>query len=216
MYRCLFSSTIKPTTTRCKTLLRFQSTCTTSFSSKPFLGFVGLGQMGGPMAMNLHTAGHEMVIYDVVDSNLDILRSKKGIQVASHPREVAEKCHTIITMLPSTQIVQQVYLNKKEEGFFSALEKGQLLIDSSTIDPMFTKELSLKLHEEKQVFFVDAPVSGGINGAKNATLTFMVGGKKKEFELAKPFLKQMGKNIVHCGDTCKYIYVYIYIYKYVQ
>jgi 3-hydroxyisobutyrate dehydrogenase len=164
------------------------------------IGFIGLGKMGGNMAVNLAKAGNHIVVFDVVDANIQSVTPHGCVDVAASPREVAKQCNTVVTMLPSTPNVEDVYLGKN--GLVHELTKSHLLIDSSTIDPGFTKKLSGQL-AEKGAVMIDAPVSGGVNGAKNATLTFMVGGSNAAFERAKPFLKQMGKNIVHCGDICK-------------
>ncbi|KAF1317492.1 3-hydroxyisobutyrate dehydrogenase, partial [Globisporangium splendens] len=166
-------------------------------TSKQNVGVVGLGQMGNHMANNLRKNGHSVVVCDV-DPRSTKPHADAGSVVAKSPREVAELCDTIITMLPSTTIVEHVYLG--ENGFHEALRNEHVLIDSSTIDPIFTKKLSAEIHKLGAVF-VDAPVSGGAIGAKNGTLTFMVGGKPSEFETVKPVLQAMGRNIVHCGES---------------
>ncbi|KAL4140386.1 hypothetical protein PRNP1_014670 [Phytophthora ramorum] len=179
---------------RCSTLCRTLSTV----RSKDQVGVIGLGQMGGRMADNLRKHGHKLVVCDPAPSNVQKQVEKGGAVAASTPAEVAEQCDTIITMLPSTAIVESVYLG--DEGVHEALRSEHLLLDSSTIDPIFTKKLSTKLHELGATF-VDAPVSGGVAGAQNGTLTFMVGGEPEEFERVKPLLKAMGKNLVYCGGS---------------
>lgn len=169
-------------------------------SSQPqdCVGVVGLGAMGGHMARNLFNAGHKnLVICDVNPSNVESL-ARDGAVVAQTPREVAERCDTILTMLPSTEIVERVYLG--DEGFQAAMRESHLLIDSSTIDPIFTKQLGEEVQKRKATF-VDAPVSGGVGGAEKGTLTFMVGCSEDGFERAQPILAKMGKNIVHCGGN---------------
>lgn len=156
--------------------------------------------MGSHMANNLRKNGHSVVVCDV-DPLATKVHADQGSVVAKTPREVAELCDTIVTMLPSTAIVEHVYLGAN--GFHEALRNEHVLIDSSTIDPIFTKKLSAEIHERGAVF-VDAPVSGGAIGAKNGTLTFMVGSNPSEFETVKPVLQSMGKNIVHCGESCKW------------
>ncbi|CAK4085257.1 unnamed protein product [Aphanomyces euteiches] len=163
------------------------------------IGFIGLGQMGGNMAINLAKAGNNLVVFDVVGANIEAVKPHGKVEVAASPREVAASATTIVTMLPSTPHVEEVYLGSN--GLIHELTKGHFLIDSSTIDPGFTKKLSARLAQDVGASFVDAPVSGGVNGAKNATLTFMVGGSDSAFAKATPILKQMGKNIVHCGDV---------------
>ncbi|TMW60090.1 hypothetical protein Poli38472_000132 [Pythium oligandrum] len=168
-----------------------------SQSTKETVGIIGLGQMGGHMANNLFAGGKKLVVCDVDPANTKAIASK-GATVAKSPREVAEQCDTVITMLPNTGIVEEVYLGK--DGLQSVLRPEHFFIDSSTIDAIFTKSLSEKIHAQG-ARFVDAPVSGGVVGAENATLTFMVGGEKDEFEHVKPLLTHMGKNIVHCGGS---------------
>ncbi|KDO25782.1 3-hydroxyisobutyrate dehydrogenase [Saprolegnia parasitica CBS 223.65] len=160
------------------------------------IGVIGLGQMGGHMARNLAAAGNHLVVFDVVDANVQAAKAHGKVEAAATPRDVAKQCHTIVTMLPSTPHVSDVYLGP--HGLIHELTKDHLLIDSSTIDPTFTKTLSATI-SETGALIIDAPVSGGVNGAKNATLTFMVGGSKPAFDKAQTVLKQMGKNIVHCG-----------------
>ncbi|KAG3108173.1 hypothetical protein PI125_g12054 [Phytophthora idaei] len=170
---------------------------TWSFHAKQRVGFIGLGQMGGRMADNLRKHGHKLVVCDPVSANVQ-RQVDQGAKAAANAREVAEQCDTIITMLPSTATVECVYLG--EDGVHEALRSEHLLLDSSTIDPIFTKKLSKELHD-RGATFVDAPVSGGVAGAQNGTLTFMVGGEPEEFERVKPLLKAMGKNLVHCGGS---------------
>ncbi|KAL3669740.1 hypothetical protein V7S43_005120 [Phytophthora oleae] len=165
-------------------------------SSKNQVGIIGLGQMGGRMADNLRKNGYKLVVCDPMPVNVQKQVDQGGAVAALTPKEVAEQCDTIITMLPSTAIVENVYLG--DDGVHEALRCEHLLLDSSTIDPIFTKKLSKELHD-RGATFVDAPVSGGVSGAQNGTLTFMVGGEAEEFERAKPLLKAMGKNLVHCG-----------------
>lgn len=170
----------------------------TAAATKKHVGIVGLGMMGNHMANNLRQNGHSVVVCDVDPRNTKP-HADKGSIVAKTPREVAELCDTIVTMLPSTAIVESVYLGAN--GVHEALRKDHVLIDSSTIDPIFTKKLSAELHK-RGATFVDAPVSGGVVGAENGTLTFMVGGEVAEFDTVKPVLLGMGKNIVHCGGSC--------------
>ncbi|KAG6961265.1 hypothetical protein JG687_00007775 [Phytophthora cactorum] len=164
---------------------------TWSFNAKQRVGFIGLGQMGGRMADNLRKHGHKLVVCDPVPANVQ-RQVDHGAKAAANAREVAEQCDTLITMLPSTATVECVYLG--EDGVHEALRSEHLLLDSSTIDPIFTKKLSKELHD-RGATFVDAPVSGGVAGAQNGTLTFMVGGEPEEFERVKPLLKAMGKNL---------------------
>jgi len=147
------------------------------------------------MASNLMSKGHNLVVYDIFPEAAAKLEAS-GALVASSPAEVGEKADTIITMLPNSQHVMEVYAG--ENGVFKTIKPGTLCMDSSTIDPGTSKEVAA-LAEAKRSIFLDTPVSGGVIGAKAATLTFMVGGPEKEFAAAKPVLSGMGKNIVYCG-----------------
>lgn len=169
-------------------------------AAKPTVGFIGLGQMGGRMAEHLRSKGYPLVVSDPVAANVKPL-AEKGAVVAITPKEVAAQSDTVITMLPSTATVECVFLGK--DGIHEALRPDHVLIDSSTIDPLAAKALSTELHS-RGATFVDAPVSGGVQGAQNATLTFMVGGTAAEFETVKPLLEAMGRNIVHCGESCTF------------
>ncbi|KAK2717773.1 hypothetical protein QYM36_006534 [Artemia franciscana] len=166
-------------------------------SSRSKVGFIGLGNMGGPMALNLVRKGHPVVVYDVFPESMTQLTDEGAIMV-HHPAEVAEKADRIITMLPTSAHVKEVY--QGEQGVFKSAKTGSLLIDCSTIEP----DVSFNLSEEalkKGCVFLDAPVSGGTVGAKAGTLTFMVGGPENEYESAKPLLQDMGKNVVYCGKA---------------
>ena len=180
-------------------------------------GFIGLGQMGSHMASNLLDAGHEVHVFDLLQENVDRLVSK-GAKPALSPRSMTSDCSTIMTMLPSTPHVLEIYCDDSNGtklgaymvfiatscalGIHSSVSPGTLLIDSSTIEPSASKEITLKAGD-RGALMVDAPVSGGVNGAAAGTLTFMVGGSSQALEAAAPILQAMGKNIVHCGDSCK-------------
>ncbi|KOC68372.1 3-hydroxyisobutyrate dehydrogenase, mitochondrial [Habropoda laboriosa] len=144
--------------------------------------------MGGHMARNLLKKGHKLLVFDVNESAVLNL-TKAGADRAANPAEMAKDVQVVVSMLPSNQHVLDVYNIKN--GLLSSAKRGTLLIDSSTIDPF----VSQTLHEQAEksaVRFVDSPVSGGVNAAKDGTLTFMVGGSKENFELVKPLLKSMG------------------------
>ncbi|GIY72884.1 3-hydroxyisobutyrate dehydrogenase, mitochondrial [Caerostris darwini] len=164
---------------------------------KTSVGFIGLGNMGSHMARNLITKGHSITVHDVHPERVTELVDN-GALFAQHPAEIAQSCDRIITMLPSSPHVQEVYT--AEQGIFTQVKPGTLLIDCSTIDPSVTKELAIRA-QKRGAMFLDAPVSGGVNAAKNATLTFMVGGKESEFEAVKELLLCMGENAVHCGSV---------------
>jgi 3-hydroxyisobutyrate dehydrogenase len=159
------------------------------------IGFIGLGNMGNPMCRNLLKHGHALKIYDVVPDLVKKLE-KEGCEVASSAAECAKGVDVVITMLPSSPHVRSVYLG--EFGVLRGARPGTPLIDSSTIDPLTSREVAMDA-KAKGCPMVDAPVSGGVGGAEAGTLTFMVGGEAHDYEATKPVLQAMGKNIVHCG-----------------
>ena len=163
------------------------------------IGFIGLGNMGGPMARNLLKAGHQLTVFDVSEKALSEIRVA-GANLATSVMEVAKTAglDIVITMLPAAPHVRSVYLG--EQGLLAHIAKGVILIDSSTIDPQTSREIA-KLALGQGNPMLDAPVSGGTGGAQAGTLTFMVGGEVVDFERVKPMLMQMGKNIVHCGGS---------------
>lgn len=162
------------------------------------IGFLGLGNMGGPMARNLLKAGHQVSVFDLSAAAVSAL-VEAGAQEATSPAAVARSgVEAVITMLPAAAHVRQVYTG--EDGLLANLPAGVLLIDSSTIDPMSAREVAAAAAKNGNPM-VDAPVSGGTVGAAAGTLTFMVGGSAEHFAQAQPILAAMGKNIVHCGDS---------------
>lgn len=163
------------------------------------IGFIGLGNMGAPMARNLIKAGHDLTVFDLSADALAQLRDA-GAQVSKSVAEIANSANmeVIITMLPASQHVKSVYLN--QDGILKSVAKGVLLIDCSTIDPQTAREVA-KVAKDQGNPMLDAPVSGGTGGAEAGTLTFMVGGEKEDFDRAQPLLAKMGKNIVHCGGS---------------
>lgn len=164
------------------------------------IGFIGLGNMGGPMALNLAKAGHELTVFDLSAEAIANLEAQAQIRVAASPVEVAAADQeVIVTMLPAAAHVKSVYLGDDgHSGIIAAAAAGTVMIDSSTIDPASAREVA-EVAEAKGVVILDAPVSGGTVGAQNATLTFMVGGTEEGFAKAQPILQAMGKNIVYCG-----------------
>jgi len=165
-------------------------------SSNQAIGFIGLGNMGKGMAVNLVNKGNSLVVYDVNTEAVSELVSK-GALAASSPLEVAKQSETIVTMLPNNSIVSNVY--QGADGIFSTIKEGTLLIDSSTVDPALSKQLACQA-AGKKCSFVDAPVSGGVNAAAAGTLTFMVGAETEQvFLQAESLLKGMGAKITHCG-----------------
>jgi len=161
------------------------------------IGFIGLGNMGGPMAEHLINANHQVKGFDVVPNCITKFEDNGGT-ATNDAAEAASDVDVIITMLPAGNDVRDVYLG--EAGILNTINSQSLLIDCSTIDVKTAREVAVEA-ENKGFQMLDAPVSGGVMGAKAATLTFMVGGSEKAFENAKPFLQTMGKNIVHAGGS---------------
>lgn len=162
---------------------------------KETVGFIGLGNMGNHMGMNLLKSGYNLVVYDLYPEAMEPFKSL-GATAVTTPKLVAQQVKKIITMLPSSPDVKEVYSG--DSGIFRGLQEGTLLIDSSTIDPSVSKEMS-KLAIDHKGTYMDAPVSGGVVAARDAALTFMVGGKVDDFVIAEELLRNMAKNVVHCG-----------------
>jgi len=162
------------------------------------IGIIGVGNMGNGMVTNLckHFPG-QVSAFDVMADNL-VRAEEAGAFAEKSVAELASKCGTIITMLPKGDHVCGVM--RGSEGILANAAPGTLLIDASTIDPLTSKELSSDALEAG-MSMVDAPVSGGVNGAAGGTLTFMVGGTDDDIERATPFLMAMGKNVTHCGGA---------------
>jgi 3-hydroxyisobutyrate dehydrogenase len=161
------------------------------------IGFIGLGNMGGPMAANLVKAGHEVTGFDLARPVLDAF-AKAGGKAATTVAAAASDAEMIITMLPAGPHVRLVYAG--EGGVLGAAKKGTLLVDSSTID-VDTARAVTETAAKRGFDMLDAPVSGGVGGAAAATLTFMVGGSAAGFARARPVLEGMGKTIVHAGPA---------------
>ncbi|HEV7370944.1 3-hydroxyisobutyrate dehydrogenase [Arenibaculum sp.] len=159
------------------------------------IAFVGLGNMGGPMAANLVKAGHRVLGFDVVEANLARAR-EAGIETAASAADAARAAEVVVTMLPAGAHVRSVYLG--EDGVLAAVPAGALLIDCSTIDVESARAVGAAVREAG-FDMVDAPVSGGVGGAAGGTLTFMVGGSDAAFARAEPILSHMGKAVIHAG-----------------
>uniref|UniRef100_A0A8C6V9E3 3-hydroxyisobutyrate dehydrogenase n=1 Tax=Neogobius melanostomus TaxID=47308 RepID=A0A8C6V9E3_9GOBI len=166
-----------------------------TMASKTPVGFIGLGNMGSPMAKNLLKNGYPVICTDVFPESCNEMQVS-GAQVVDTPADVAEKADRIITMLPSSPNVIDVYTGNN--GILKKVKKGTLLIDSSTIDPYVSKEMAVTA-EKMGAVFMDAPVSGGVGAASLAKLTFMVGGPEEEYTAAQELLTCMGANVVYCG-----------------
>jgi 3-hydroxyisobutyrate dehydrogenase len=160
------------------------------------IGFIGLGNMGLPMALNLLKAGHAVAGNDVMPKGMEALAAAGG--KAAKSLAAAAQSEIVVTMLPAGQQVREVYLGAN--GILAQAKKGTLFIDSSTIDVETARAVAAEA-EKRGMPMIDAPVSGGVGGAQGATLTFMVGGPAPAFEKAKPILEKMGKTIVHAGGA---------------
>jgi len=159
------------------------------------VGFIGLGNMGMPMAQNLLKAAHAVTGFDLnVDATERLAAS--GGTTANSIADACKAAEVVITMLPAGEQVREVYLGAG--GVLATVEPETLLIDSSTIDVATAREVA-QAARDKALAMVDAPVSGGVAGAEAASLTFMVGGDDAAFERARPLLETMGKTIVHAG-----------------
>jgi 2-hydroxy-3-oxopropionate reductase len=167
------------------------------------IGFIGLGIMGRPMALNLHAAQHSLVVHDRAAPADDV---RAVSEVVSDGKTVAESSEVVIVMVPDTPDVESVLFSPN--GVAAGLSPGKLVIDMSSISPIATKTFARQINA-LGCDYLDAPVSGGEVGAKQATLTIMVGGPEAAFALAKPLFEVMGKNITHVGSangdgqTCK-------------
>ena len=161
------------------------------------IAFIGVGNMGNPMAQNLVKAGKKVRVFDV-SKNMVTKAKENNLDIAeSIDHLITNKVTTVITMLPEGKNSKQVYLGEK--GIINKVSNNCLLIDCSTIDIQTSIEIGEKA-TNKGIKMIDAPVSGGVMGAQKATLNIMVGGTKEAFDIALPLLKIMGKNIYHAGD----------------
>ena len=161
------------------------------------IAFIGVGNMGNPMAQNLLNSGKKITIFDV-SKEMMVQAKKQGLSTSDSINSlINDEVSIVITMLPESKHSKEVYLG--DNGIIKKVSKDCLLIDCSTIDIETSKEIG-KAANNKGIMMIDAPVSGGVMGAQKATLNIMVGGSKEAFEKALPILKVMGKNIYHAGD----------------
>ena len=158
------------------------------------IGFIGLGNMGGPMARNLLTAGHSLKVFDLSEEAVNFV-VQSGAEAAESVKDAAKGVDFVVTMLPVGANVREVFMN---DGVIAAADPGTVMIDSSTID-VESAQAAHAAAKEAGFDLLDAPVSGGVIGADAGTLTFMCGGEPATFEKARPILEGMGKNIVLCG-----------------
>jgi 3-hydroxyisobutyrate dehydrogenase len=165
--------------------------------SKPRVGFIGLGVMGAPMAGHILRAGYPLTVYNRTASKCEHL-ARDGAGVASSPSELARQCEVVITMVSDSPDVEQVVAGR--EGVIEGIQPGSVVIDMSTISPRVEQELD-KLLLGRGCSLLDAPVSGGDVGARNATLAIMVGGEERHLERVRPILEVLGKKITYCGPS---------------
>lgn len=161
------------------------------------IGFIGLGNMGLPMAINLLKAGHEVIGFDLVQGQIDAFAAAGG-KVAKSANATADGADIVISMLPASRHVEGLYLGAN--GLIAHANPKTLLIDCSTISPKVAQAVATEA-KAKGFAMVDAPVSGGTAGAQAGTLTFMVGGENSVVECIRPILEKMGKNIFHAGGS---------------
>ncbi|GHA83977.1 3-hydroxyisobutyrate dehydrogenase [Modicisalibacter luteus] len=164
------------------------------------IAFIGLGNMGAPMASNLLKAGHEVTVFDLVEPAMQQLVSE-GAKASGSAVEATRQAEVIVSMLPAGIHVRELYLGQEgQAGLLEAFDTQPLVIDASTIAPEDARAVAEAAHR-RGVPFLDAPVSGGVGGAKAGTLTFIVGGPEDAFQRARPVLEAMGKNIFHAGEA---------------
>jgi len=164
------------------------------------IAFIGLGNMGGPMALNLHKAGYQLSAFDLSAAACEVLR-KEGVSIAASAADTLAGAEIVVSMLPASRHVEMLYLGGEgKPGLLESMRAGTLVIDSSTIAPATSLEVA-KAGATHGIAVIDAPVSGGTAGAAAGTLTFMVGGSKADSDRARPLLEKMGSNIFHAGEA---------------
>lgn len=161
------------------------------------IAFFGVGNMGGPMAANLVKAGHRVRVYDLA-AELVRAAEKNGAEAATGPAHAVEGAEVVISMLPSSAAVTGLYLG--EQGVLGAIDQKALIIDCSTIDAETARRVAGAAADSGRAM-IDAPVSGGVGGARAGTLTFICGGAEAAVERARPVLMSMGKNVFRAGDS---------------
>jgi len=161
------------------------------------IGFIGLGIMGSRMAANLLKSGYPLVVYNRTKSKADALLVS-GANWAKSPAEAGKQADVVITMLADPKAVSEAALGPN--GFLDQLKPGALWIDSSTVNPAFTRRMAEEA-KRRQVHFLDAPVSGSKNAADSSQLLFMVGGSEQDLQTAQPLLEAMGRRVVHVGGV---------------
>ena len=164
------------------------------------IAFIGLGHMGGPMALNLHKAGHALTAFDLSGEACDRLASE-GVFIAATAADAVEGAEAVVSMLPASAHVDALYFGiDGRPGLLEAIAPGALVIDSSTIAAATSRKVAAA-GAARGLAVIDAPVSGGTGGAIAGTLTFMVGGAAADLERARPLLEAMGANVFHAGEA---------------
>ncbi len=164
------------------------------------IAFIGLGNMGAPMAINLVKAGHSVKAFDLSQDAMAKVAAEGG-QAAASAQDAVQGAEAIVTMLPASQHVEGLFLGHDgQPGLLTSIAQGALVIDSSTIAAATSQKVA-QAADAAGIAFIDAPVSGGTGGAIAGTLTFMVGGSSANLERARPLLEKMGANIFHAGDV---------------
>ncbi len=164
------------------------------------IGFIGLGNMGGPMAINLIKAGHDVVAFDLVEAALERVRAAGGRSAAS-AREAVLDADFVVSMLPAGRHVESLYLQQENNAcLLDEIAPETVIIDCSTIAAETARKVAAAARERTRRM-LDAPVSGGVGGAEAGTLTFMIGGDAEVVEAARPVFEAMGRNVFHAGDS---------------
>ncbi len=166
------------------------------------IAFIGLGNMGGPMAVNLVKAGHQVTVFDLFPAAVQVLVDA-GASSAGSAAMAVKDAEFVVSMLPAGKHVESLYLGDKKEGaegLLSIIDSSAVILDSSTIDAATARKVGAAA-KERGIDMMDTPVSGGVAAATAGTLAFMCGGDQAAFEKAKPILAAMGKNIFHAGDN---------------
>ena len=163
------------------------------------IGFIGLGNMGAPIMLGICNRENNLFVYDQDISKLEQFKKNKRLVCCDNTGAVAENSDVVFTCLPSIENVEQVLLaQNNKKGICDILQPGSLCVDLSSSDPLKTKTLAKKL-KKKKIRFLDAPISGGVKGAVNGSLTVMVGGDVVDFDFIKPILESFGNQILHVG-----------------
>jgi len=173
-----------------------QDGCAPSELSRATIGFAGLGHMGTPMANRLAAAGHRLRVYDIAPAARARHERLDGVAVVSHVAEIADGADVVILMLPDSAVVTQVLL---ADGLLGHVAPSAVVVDMSSSEPGRTRELA-RVAADRGVTLVDAPVSGGVAGARNGSLTIMLGGPPSVLDRLRPVLEVLGSQVMHAGD----------------